>query len=160
MRLGYVEQAILQTLFTFSFNYSFFMDLMNKMVKKIARLRDKRICGYVTQRDQIWWYPSAQEVTRNPFSMFIGKSPKFSQSLCLKCHLAHKRQTQGPRAESGLHLVVSGPAPPFYLVAAPSPRLTVQEQLHVHSPNVSVGPLKATARLMWPPVKMSLTALI
>ena len=46
------------------------MDLMNKMVKKIARLRDKRICGYVTQRDQIWWYPSAQEVTRNPFSMF------------------------------------------------------------------------------------------
>ena len=36
-------------------------------------------------------------------------------------------QTQGPRAESGLHLVLSGPAPSFYLAAAPSSHLTVKE---------------------------------
>ena len=71
----------------------------------------------------------------------------------------HRRQTQGPRAESGLHLVLSGLAPCFYPPAALTSRLTVKEQLHVHSPNVTVGPLKATARLMWPPVKMSLTPL-
>ena len=62
-------------------------------------------------------------------------------------------QTQGPRAQSG-------PAPCFYPVAAPSPPLTVKEQLPLHSPKVTFGLLKATARLMWPPVKMSLTPLV
>ena len=49
------------------------------------------------------------------------------------------------------------PAPYFYEVAVPSSQLTVKEQLHVYSPKITVDPLKATARLMWPLVKMSLT---
>ena len=57
--------------------------------------------------------------------------------------LEHSWQTPGPRVESG-------PAPCFYPAAAPSSRLTVQEQLHVHSPQVTFGSLKATTRLMWP----------
>ena len=51
----------------------------------------------------------------------------------------------------------SGPPPCFYPAAAPSSHLTVKEQLHLHSPKITFGPLKATSRLMWPPVKMSLT---
>ena len=58
-----------------------------------------------------------------------------------------------------LHLVLSGPAPCFYPAAALSSGLTVKEQLHLYSPKSTFGPLKATARLMWPPVKMSLTPL-
>ena len=67
-----------------------------------------------------------------------------------------KHKARGPNP--ALHLVLS-PATCFYLAAAPSSHLTVKEQLHVHSPQVTFGPLKATARLMWPPVKMSLTPL-
>ena len=59
-----------------------------------------------------------------------------------------------------LHLVLSHPAPCFCLAAVPSSRWTVKEQLHVHSPNITFGPLKAMARLMWPLVKMSLTPLL
>ena len=33
-------------------------------------------------------------------------------------------------------------------------------QLHLISPKITSGPLKATARLMWPPVKMSLIPLV
>ena len=55
-----------------------------------------------------------------------------------------------------LHLVLSGPAPCFYPAAAPSPCLTVKEQLQSYSPKITFSPLKATVRLMWPPVKMSL----
>ena len=33
--------------------------------------------------------------------------------------------------------------------------LTAKEQLHLYRPKITFGPLKATARLMWPPVKMS-----
>ena len=59
-----------------------------------------------------------------------------------------------------LHLVLSSPAPCFYPAAAPSSRLTVKESLHVYSPKMTFGPLKATARLMWPSVQMSLTPLL
>ena len=67
--------------------------------------------------------------------------------------LKHGRQTPGPQAKSG-------PAPCFYPVAAPSCHLTVKELLHVYSPKVTFGPLKATVRLVWPPVKISLTPLV
>ena len=83
-----------------------------------------------------------------------------SHLMAAGLHLNHRRQTQGPRAESGLHLVASRPAPCFYPAAAPSSRLTVNEQLHSYSPNVTFSPLEATKRVMWPPVKMSLTPLI
>ena len=46
-------------------------------------------------------------------------------------------------------------APCFYLAAAPSSLPLVKEWLHVYSPKIIFGPLKATSRLMWPPVKMS-----
>ena len=59
-------------------------------------------------------------------------------------------QTPGPWTESD-------PPPCFCPAAVPSPRLAVKEQLHVHSPKITFGPLKATERLMWPPVKMSRT---
>ena len=51
------------------------------------------------------------------------------------------------------------PAPCFYLEVAPSSLPLVKEQLHVYSPKIAFGPLKATTRLMWPLVKMSLTPL-
>ena len=38
--------------------------------------------------------------------------------------------------------------------------VTVKEQLHLYSPKITFGHLKATTRLMWPPVKMSLTPLL
>ena len=65
--------------------------------------------------------------------------------------LHHRWQTQGLRPNPDLHLVLSGPAP--------SSRLTVKEQFHLYSPKMTFGPLKATTRLMWPPVKMSLIPL-
>ena len=58
-----------------------------------------------------------------------------------------------------LHLVLFGPAPCFYPVAVRSSLPLVKEQLHLWSPKITFGPLKATTRLMWPPVKMSLTPL-
>ena len=48
-------------------------------------------------------------------------------------------------------------APCFSPVAVPTSRLTVKEQLHLYSPKIIFGPLRATSRLMWPLVKMSLT---
>ena len=64
-----------------------------------------------------------------------------------------KHKTCGP--SPALHLVLPGPAPCFYPAAAPSSHLTVKEQLHLYSPKTTFGPLKATRRLMQPPVKMS-----
>ena len=49
-----------------------------------------------------------------------------------------------------LHQVLSGPAPCFYLVAAPSSLPLVQEWLHLYSPKIIFSPLKVTSRLMWP----------
>ena len=48
------------------------------------------------------------------------------------------------RPNPALHLISSHPAPCFYPAAALSSRVTVKEQLHVYSPNVTFGPLKAT----------------
>ena len=42
-----------------------------------------------------------------------------------------KHKARGPNP--ALHLVLSGPTPCFYPVAAPSSRLTVKEQLHVYT---------------------------
>ena len=72
---------------------------------------------------------------------------------CYWITLIHRWQTQGPRAESS-------PPPCFYLAAAPSSLPLVKEQLHSYSPKVTFGPLRPTARLMWPPVKMSLAPLL
>ena len=66
--------------------------------------------------------------------------------------IEHRWQTQGPWAESG--------PPPCFYPAALSSHLTVKEQLHLYSTKITFGPLKATPRLMWPPVKMNLTPLI
>ena len=52
------------------------------------------------------------------------------------------------RPTPALHLVLSGPAPCFYPAAVLSSRLTVKEQLHLYSPNITFSPLKATLRLM------------
>ena len=61
------------------------------------------------------------------------------------------------RLNPALHLVLSSLAPCFYPAAVPSTRLIIKEQLHLYSPKITFGPLKATMRLMWPLVKMSLT---
>ena len=75
-----------------------------------------------------------------------------AQNMPSKVHLHHRWQTQGLRAESG-------PPPCFYPEAAGSSLPLVKEQLHLYSPKITLGPLKAIARLMWSPVKMSLTPL-
>ena len=67
--------------------------------------------------------------------------------------VGHRWQAQGPQAEPSL-------APCFYLAAALSSLLLVKEQLHLYSPKSTFGPSKATVRLMWPLVRMSLTPLI
>ena len=71
----------------------------------------------------------------------------------------HRWHTQSRGLNLAFHLVLSGPAPCFYLVVAPSSHLTVKEELHVYSPKITFGPLKATTRLMWPPERMSVTPL-
>ena len=63
------------------------------------------------------------------------------------------------RPSPALHLVLSSPAPYFYPAAALSSLPLVKEYLHLYSPKITFGPLKATVRLVWPPVKMSLTPL-
>ena len=45
-----------------------------------------------------------------------------------------KHKARGPNP--ALHLVLSGPAPCFYLAAAPSSLPLVKEQLHVYSPKL------------------------
>ena len=68
-------------------------------------------------------------------------------------------QVANTRSHPAFHVVLCSPAPCFYPAAVPSSHLTIKEQLHLHSPKITFGPLKATARLMWPLVKISLTAL-
>ena len=75
-------------------------------------------------------------------------------------NLDHRWQTQGLGAKPG-------PVPCFiqsrtlFLPSSSAQSLPlVKEQLYLHSPKIIFGPLKATARLMWSPVKMSLTLLI
>ena len=63
------------------------------------------------------------------------------------------------RPNPAFHLVLSGPAPCFYPASVPSSLSLVKEQLHLYSPKITFGPLKATVRLMWSPVKMSLIPL-
>ena len=58
-----------------------------------------------------------------------------------------------------LHLVLSARHLVPTQAAVPSSRLTVKEQLHLYSPEITFSPLKATMRLMWPLVKVSLTPL-
>ena len=55
-----------------------------------------------------------------------------------------KHKACGPNP--ALHLVLSSPAPCFYLVAALSSRLTIKEYLHLYSPKITFGPLKASNR--------------
>ena len=74
--------------------------------------------------------------------------------------LEHRWQTQGSWAKSSPPPCFICPSPRFYLAAAPSSLPLVKEQLHLCSLKITFGPLKATARLMWPPVKMSLTSLL
>ena len=68
----------------------------------------------------------------------------------------HKARGLNP----ALHLVVSSLAPCFYPAAVLSSLPIVKEQLHLYHPKITFGPLKATSRLMWPLVKMSLTPLL
>ena len=59
------------------------------------------------------------------------------------------------------HLVLSAPA--RHLVSTRWPRQApclVKEKLHLYSPKITSGTLKATTRLMWPAVKTSLTPLL
>ena len=66
-----------------------------------------------------------------------------------------KHKARGPNP--ALHLVSPGPTSCVYLAAAPSSLPLVKEELHFYSPKTTFSPLRATVRLMWPPVKMSLT---
>ena len=74
--------------------------------------------------------------------------------------IGHRWQTQGLGAESGPPPCFIRPGTLFLPAAAPSSFPLVKELSHLHSPKVTFGPLKATARLTWPPVKMSPTPLL
>ena len=90
-----------------------------------------------------------------------GLLPNSNWGPAAHCHhLGHRWQTQGLQAEFSPPPCFIRPAPCFYPGAVPSSYLTVKEQLHVYSPKIALGPLKAAARLLWPRVKMSLTPLI
>ena len=106
-----------------------------------------------SHRGALWQYFQPCCDSRSLFSSLRSflPFPYFLQSTGGK-HKAH-----GPNL--ALHLVLSSPAPCFYPVAAPSSLPLVKEYLHLCSPKITFGPLKATARLMWPWVKMSLTPL-
>ena len=52
------------------------------------------------------------------------------------------------------------PSTLFYPAAALSSLPLVKEWLHLYSPTIILGPLKATVTLLWPLVKMSLTPLL
>ena len=69
-----------------------------------------------------------------------------------------KQKARGPNL--ALHLVLSRRAPCFYPEAVPSSLPLVKEQLHLYSPNITFVPLNASSKLMWPPMKMSLTPLV
>ena len=51
------------------------------------------------------------------------------------------------------------PAQHLHLVAVLTSCLTIKELLHLYSPKITFSALKATMRLMWPLVKISLTLL-
>ena len=87
----------------------------------------------------------------------VNKQKGWSDSRVVsgRC-LSYKVREPNP----ALHLVLSGPAPCYYPAAAPSSRLIVKESLHLHSPKITFSPLKATVRLMWPPVKMGVALLL
>ena len=74
-----------------------------------------------------------------------------SSYLTLKTLYTTGGKHKARRPNPALHIVLSGPAPCFYPAAVPSSRLTIKESLHVYSPKITFGPLKATVRLMWPP---------
>ena len=80
----------------------------------------------------------------------------FTQLYLYQC-IGHRRQTQGPRTEPSPPPCFILPGTLFVPAAAPSSLPLIKEQLHLYSPKITCGPLKATAGLMWPPVKMSLT---
>ena len=73
--------------------------------------------------------------------------------------VGHRWQTQGPGAESGPPPCFIRRAPCFYPAAAPSSLPLVKEELYLYSPKITFGALKATVRLMWPLVNMSLIPL-
>ena len=86
----------------------------------------------------------------------IGRYSDWESNL-QRFGLQHRWQTQACGPNPALHLVLSGPAPCFYPAASPSSLPQVKEQLHLYSPKITFGPFKATARLIWPPMKMNLT---
>ena len=77
------------------------------------------------------------------------------------------KQSTGGKDKAGLPAGRIRPSTLFYpaqhLVSTPgsgpSSLPLVKEQLHLYSPKITFSLLKATARLMWPLVKMSLTPL-
>ena len=75
--------------------------------------------------------------------------------------ISHKsqEQTQGPWALSSPPPCLICPGPCFYPAAVLSSLPLVKEYLHLYSPKMTFGLLKATTRLIWTPVKMCLTPL-
>ena len=88
-------------------------------------------------------------------NLFNETSLVYSQHFWILSNTGGKHKAHGWIRPSTLFY------PAWHLVStrqqcqAPCPWL--RSSLHLHSPKITLGPLKATARLMWPHVKMSLT---
>ena len=97
-------------------------------------------------------------------SCFLKNEVIFLRMLTNLVLLGHSGRHKARGLNPGLHLVLSAHFICPHLLStprqrgAPAPYL-VQEQLHLYSPKVTFGPLKATLRLLWPPLKMSWTPL-
>ena len=92
-------------------------------------------------------------------SPLVAMTAKFCPSLPLFSYgTGGKQKAGGPNP--ALHLVSSGPTPCFYPAAVPSSLPLELRSSYMYTVLNYIRPLKATTRLMWPPVKMSLTPLI
>ena len=83
----------------------------------------------------------------------------FSSGLSdvLMVRLGHRWQTPGPWAEAGPPPCFIRPGTLFLPSGSTELLDPSSGVLHLYSPKITFGPLKATTRLMWPQVKMSLT---
>ena len=75
-------------------------------------------------------------------------------------YIAHRWQTQGPWAESSPAPCFIQPGTLFLPSGSAELSLNCYGIVTLYSPKTIFGPLKATSRLIWPPVKTSLTPLI
>ena len=105
------------------------------------------------------WFQKLENIYITMDSSFSTGWINSSHPFLFVFPLQHRWQTQGLQAESSPPACFIQPAPCFHQVATLSSGLTVKGS-YIYSPKITFGHLKATSKLMWPQVKMSLTPLL